>query len=95
MAIQMDFTTSFGMVIENAYVKISNTNGDKDKMFLELSVFNIVNEEQMMVGRIYNVLNDTHQFEFVPDVTEGSDNFIKQGYDYIKTLDQFESATDV
>ena len=33
-------------------------------------------------------------FEFVPDM-ESADNFIKQAYDYAKTLPEFSGALDV
>lgn len=33
-------------------------------------------------------------FEFTPDL-ESSDNFIKQAYNYAKTLPEFSGATDV
>tara|TARA_S200002703_G_C3716786_1_gene220200 strand:- start:46 stop:330 length:285 start_codon:yes stop_codon:yes gene_type:complete len=36
----------------------------------------------------------TELISFVPDVTDGSDNFIKQAYLHLKTLDDFSGAED-
>ena len=36
----------------------------------------------------------TEFISFVPDVTDGSDNFIKQAYLHLKTLDDFSGAED-
>ena len=37
----------------------------------------------------------TKQYQFIPDVTDSATNVIKQGYEYLKTLDEFKGATDV
>jgi len=37
----------------------------------------------------------TKSYQFTPDVSETAVNIIKQAYRYLKTLDDFEDATDV
>ena len=37
----------------------------------------------------------TKSFEFTPSVAEGSENTIKQAYEYLKTLPEFADAVDV
>ena len=37
----------------------------------------------------------TKQYQFEPNMTDKGTNVIKQGYEYLKTLDEFKGATDV
>lgn len=37
----------------------------------------------------------TTEYNFVPSVDEDADNFYKQGYEYLKSLDDFADAMDV
>ncbi|PAD19119.1 hypothetical protein [Shouchella clausii] len=34
-------------------------------------------------------------YVFIPDLEDGAPNFIKQGYDYLKTLDEYKDAIDI
>lgn len=69
---------------ENAYFKISLMTGDKTEIRFELTVYDQKD----------GILLDRKQYAFTPDVTENSDNFIKQGYENLKTLDEFKDAED-
>jgi hypothetical protein len=67
-------------VVENAYIKIANIYGDKNRMLLKYSV--IVGTTEI----------DSGHASFVPSLQ--GNNFIAQGYDHLKTLPEFAGATD-
>lgn len=68
------------LILENAYFKIINVNGKKNNIVIEVGIFN--NE---------NIVDRQH-YCFVPSM-EG-ENFIKQAYNYLKTLPEFADAVD-
>lgn len=91
MALEIDFKhTPMGFsspaILKNAYVRIDSINGTKNKLFLTVGFYNKANDSMIVA----------HQslFEFHPSVDVNSQNFIKQGYDHLKTLPEFEGATD-
>lgn len=73
------------ILIEDCYMKITNINGSKDKITLEVTIYSN--------DKIYQI--DTQSYTFVPDVSDSSTNFIKQGYDYLKTLDEYSGCIDL
>ena len=75
---------AFGQIIEvpDCYCKIVRVSGDKS------GVTAIV--EFTSAGVQFD-----RAYSFVPSVADGSDNFIKQGYEHLKTLDEFYGCIDV
>ncbi len=65
----------------SAVCKISSISGNKTKL--------IVN-----VSHIGDVASFERFYSFEPSVSEGSENFIKQAYLYLKTLPEFSGAED-
>lgn len=76
-------TKSIEEVYENAYIKIDNINGNKNIIFLDVGIYN---EKDGML--IY-----PKNFSFKPDVSEESENFIKQGYKHLK-LNEYKNSID-
>lgn len=74
------------VTFDNCYIQITNIEGDKNKMSLEVTSFENDTKE--------NVLNVSY-YTFEPIVTSHSKNFIKQGYEYLKTLEEYADATDI
>lgn len=72
--------------IDNAYVKIINTSGDKSNVSINVGIY---------TGEDNDILVKTEQYFFKPDLDSNSPNFIKQGYEYLKTLPKFADAVDV
>lgn len=76
---------AFGQIIEipDCYCKIVRVSGDKAgvTMIVEFSVSGARQFDK--------------SYSFVPSVADGSDNFIKQGYEHLKTLDEFYGSIDV
>jgi len=64
-----------------AVCKISSISGSKTKLTINVS-------------HIGDVASFDRLYSFQPSVSEGSENFIKQAYLYLKTLPEFSGAED-
>jgi hypothetical protein len=64
-----------------AICKIASISGNKNRL--------IVN-----VSHVGDVASFDRSYSFEPSVAEGSENFIKQAYLYLKTLPEFSGAED-
>ncbi len=60
--------------VENAYIKIDNLNGDKEKVFLNIGIYD----------KKDGILIMKDNYEFIPDVSSSAKNFIQQGYEQLK-----------
>jgi hypothetical protein len=86
MAIQHTIIKSaFGQVLEvpDVYCKISRVAGDKEGVTINVEFWSD------------NGLLFTEAYSFKPSVDDGAENFIKQGYEHLKTLDSFYGCIDV
>jgi hypothetical protein len=81
MALKKNFEHN-GVQVAGGYLKVANVNGDKNRVAFVLS---------FAVDAAHDSLK-TEQFSFVPSMD--GDNFIKQAYEYVKTLNGFQDATD-
>lgn len=70
--------------LENAYCKIDSLNGNKDNIEIKVGIYK--NELKQI-----SVTNKSYTFS--PSL-ESADNFIKQGYEYLKTLEEYANALD-
>ena len=72
-----DFNSSIERIIEkpvmleDAYIKVCNVKGSKDLIVFTVGIYD--NQPQR---NLYKV----EQYEFIPNVIDGSENFIKQAY---------------
>lgn len=89
MAVTMTIETPHGLVVNNAYIRVQSVGGGKDSAIIEL--FYYVNQSASENG--LEPLKRTYH-DFVPSVDDSADNFIKQGYDHVKTLPEFSNAMD-
>ena len=52
-----------------------------------------------MVLGVFNKKNgdllQTKNYSFIPNIEDAAQNFIKQGYKYLKTLDEYKDATNL
>ena len=81
MALQLNYTHN-GIAVENCYCRVSTVQGGKTTLTAEVS-FHASSEHQAFYGKAVG---------FVPDMD--GDNFIKQAYQYLKTLPEFSDAVD-
>jgi hypothetical protein len=91
MALQMNTTLNSGVTVENAYFMIQSYSGNREQLrFMAVSFLNRDaaqgNKAPLQYGKEYSC---------TPDLTDTAKNFIKQGYEYLKTLPEFSGATDV
>jgi hypothetical protein len=88
MALQKKVTITDNLGInvdfDTAYIKVSKVRGGKDELIAYVEVYN------QQGGNIVQ----SNQYVFQPSVDDSSDNFIKQSYNHIKTLDKFSEAID-
>lgn len=67
--------------LSDIYIRIASVRGNKDLLTIEVE-FDFPD----------NPLLKT--YAFTPSVADGSENFIRQGYEYLKTLPEFAEAVD-
>lgn len=72
------------VTIPNAYHRIERINGNKDLIEIELLSYD-ESQSHMIESNFY---------KFKPSVQDDALNFIKQGYNYLKTLPEFMDAVD-
>lgn len=70
------------VVVENAYCKVVHVSGDKTAVECTVAVF----EDEKSTAQIYS-----NKYLFAPNL---DDNFIKQAYRHLKTLEEFANARD-
>lgn len=89
MALTKQLTLPSGIEINPAYARIDALSGSKDEMLITLSYY--VNSDWAQEGKPYV---SQEFYTFSPSVVDDSENYHKQGYEYLKTLPEFEQAAD-
>lgn len=74
------------LMIENAYIKILSLKCTKESVHMTVGTYKTRNASVPLKVEV---------FDFIPDVSTKSDNFIKQGYEYLKNLLQYADAIDI
>ncbi|MDD9148166.1 hypothetical protein OYT88_06345 [Sporolactobacillus sp. CQH2019] len=92
MALQLTITLPSGIIVPNAYVKIVGYQGDKNQCQLRLAAFK---DQASMQAGAPQIDGYNRTEVFVPTLSATAGDFITQGYNYIKTLPDFNGATDV
>jgi hypothetical protein len=69
--------------LANAYIKVEAVEASKDIGSISVSITVATGSK---IARKYT---------FTPSVASGSENFIKQAYEHLKTLPEFAGSTDV
>ena len=83
-----DFVSCFKSkeeVLESSYIKIDVVTSNKELCSIDVGIYDSKNGTRLIIK----------QYNFIPNIKDGCDNFIKQGYDYLKTLDEYKDATDL
>lgn len=88
MAISKNIETSSGIKLENAYGKIATISGGKSHLSMELKFY--VDYEASLSKEPVK----TDYISFIPSTDDSAPNFIRQGYEYIKTLQEYNDVTD-
>lgn len=90
MAFQMDIESNMGVTFPNSYCYIHKIGGSKELLYIQVNWYA---DQEARVGNLKPI--ETKGYSFVPDVSEDSLNFIKQGYLHLKTLEEFSEAVDI
>lgn len=82
---KIELENNFGELstFEKSYIKIESLNGDKNNINLNVSFYSNIDNKRFL--KATNV-------SFIPTLDK---NFIEQGYEYLKTLEEFKDAKDV
>jgi len=76
-------------IVQNSYLRIDTVGGNKTQACIGLKAY--ASQEAYASGK---VCIKQYSETFIPLVDDNSYNFIKQGYEYLKTLDEFKDAVD-
>ena len=71
--------------IKNCYFKVTSIAGNKEKINFCVTGYSDYENGKIVYKKSFN---------FIPVVTENSENFIKQAYEYLKKLEEFAGAED-
>lgn len=74
------------LTFTDTYIKINKIYGDKSNLKIIVNIY---------TSSDCSILLDAKEYNFTPSVADNSVNFLKQGYDYLKTLDDYKTATDL
>lgn len=89
MALKISSDRHNGIPIANVYVRIDHLEGTKSNLQMRIGYYAI--EESSVFPTPYK----TNEFGIHPSVNDDAPNYHKQGYKYLKTLPEFETAIDV
>lgn len=67
---------------KNSYARIGTFEGDKESIRFRVDFYDNQEKENLIESRNY----------IIEPILESEDNFIKQCYEYLKTLPEFENA---
>jgi hypothetical protein len=82
MALKKNIETLYGFIVNNAYIKVESVNVVKNKITFSVN-FYVDNSKPFFDSKVYACNYDIQ-----------SDNPICQAYKHLKTLPEFEGATD-
>jgi hypothetical protein len=87
MALKKSHQSKFGILIQDAYFKVSSVSGSKLGAIITVDVY--ASDEASKSGS-HQV--DSSRFDFTPSQT--SKTWDAQAYEHLKTLPEFAGATD-
>jgi hypothetical protein len=92
MTLLLDYTTSSGISLVQAYVEIYNISWDKRDGLEVKFKFNIYKDKESFDLSFESIVSD--QYSFIYNMTSGID-IVTQCYTYMKSLDRFTNIVDL
>lgn len=89
MALTKNKVTVQGIELTNGYFRVDEVSGNKTNVNIRLRVY--ASQAKCTEGALWL---EEIIYDFTPSIEAGSENFIKQSYEYLKTLPEFEGAVD-
>lgn len=102
MALQKRIKLKNGIEFD-AYIRIDGMNGSKNELTLNVNAYNILDNNKIFVSIMKPDADNLSPIEkqkrkpvycFTPNFNS-EDNFMAQGYNYLKTLPEFTGAVDI
>jgi hypothetical protein len=90
MALKLSVQTQFGVPADEAYAKITNFYGTKDQLQVQVAIY--FNKEARD-GNMSTVKENAHYIA-IADLPKGMD-FIPAIYEVLKTMADYQGATDI
>jgi hypothetical protein len=90
MALIVNIDLPNGINLVNSYAKVEHVVGTKEQIIAYVNFYATL--ESYKAGKDYVC---RQEYGFVPALTDGSENYHKQAYEYLKTLPSFSSAIDI
>ncbi|MEG0553260.1 MAG: hypothetical protein RR533_07005 [Carnobacterium sp.] len=90
MAIEDVVVLDSGLEVSRAYIRIDTVSGFKEKITISVNTY--ISKQKFKEGLGYL---SQKTYTFVPTVEVGSENFIKQGYEYLKSLDEYAHSVNI
>lgn len=85
-----------GIQIQDAYFNINAVGGTKDNVIIELNCYateELYNHDKVNNTTENKLFADT-SLSFIPDVKDGSENWIKQAYECTQLLEKYPNKVD-
>lgn len=90
MAVLVNVELGSGLKVSNSYARINTVGGGKQGAVIEVNFY--VSQDYFQNGKLPV---KTEYYNFTPSVDGGADEWIKQGYEHLKTLPEFIGVIDV
>lgn len=94
MALQTNITTKEGVEVKNAYIIIKHIDGNKNIIKLSVEAY-IDKKHADSSGWKSQKFIKIWNFIFTPNLENNQDNFIKQGYKFLKLQEEFKNSMDI
>ena len=86
MALSKLIETKQNISLENAYIKIIEQSGNKENINIRVAIYKDKESCDNRMESLEQII-----YSFTPTL---EDNFIKQGYEYLKILEIYEDSVD-
>lgn len=85
-----NYSLTNGLVSDFGYVKLITISGTKNELTIEVKIYISKEAADTSLAPINQLF-----YKFKPDSSDTALNYHKQGYEYLKTLPEYEKALDV
>lgn len=85
-----DYNLTNGLVSDFGYVKLITISGTKNELTIEVKIYISKEAADTALAPINQLF-----YKFTPDSSDAALNYHKQGYEYLKTLLEYQKALDV
>ena len=89
MALLQKIDLPTGLSVANAYHRIDMIVGNKKLLSIQINSY--VSQADYNNAKF---ALESKEYSFIPNIADDAPNFIRQGYEYLKTLPEFTDAID-